>query len=187
MSKKRILVVGTFNSGSTALAGAMERLGVDMCGPLTAHNEPKALHGEYDYRFLHGEPPSREEVLQDYRCIIKNRRRPCAVKTPFNALVSDGALAALGKNARIIWIQRDLEISIARLRERRWTMQPVEHWQSKIYKSCQELVDNTPHPSLIVPYNELREIPYYWLGVVAHFCKLHPTTEEIHCAANYIR
>lgn len=151
---KRIAVLGLYNSGSTAIAGVLHRLGINMGPPFwrssndNDHNnfyEPADL--SWHLRRWWNEPQLMEKTAAADRIrFLKlwielqecSYPGPSGAKHPLLSLCGDDLIAAWGPDTQFIWTWRPLEQSIAGLQRRLWFPGVEESIQKHLWKSLHD-------------------------------------------------
>ena len=163
----RIVVAGLFNSGSTCIAGALDRLGVDMGSPYWHDNEN--FYEPYDLscilREFWNQPNCVESTRRDirlavYRNWIMGRealgRNCCGAKHPLLSLSLGDLQEAWGKNTLFVWSYRPLDESIRGLRKRGWFGEKTETLQETLWNSLTAFA-STKQNMLKIDYNSMLE------------------------------
>jgi hypothetical protein len=144
--RKRIAVLGLYNSGSTAVAGMLAALGVNMGPPFWAEfYEPCDL--SWHLRRWWQEPLLRESAPMSQRvnCLRKWMElqeclghAPVGAKHPLLSLCGSDLREAWGEETLFIWSYRSLEASIEGLKRRRWWPGQEENMQRQIWQALHE-------------------------------------------------
>ena len=188
----KIAILGLYNSGSTALAGALHRLGVHMGAPFWYSSDERAANNFYEpwglacqLRFWWNEPDIRENTPRHIRiaCLANwVRLRQCfhqsavGAKHPLLCLCGDDLVAAWGADTIFLRACRPLEESIERLRARNWFAQREEPLQRRLWQALEEFCGRQPH--LPVEHHRLRSDPAVVLREIAAYCHLGPTASQ---------
>jgi len=195
-----IAVLGLYNSGSTALAGALHRLGVYMGSPYWYSSDDNAKDNYYEpwdlgcqLRYWWNEPAIRENTHQEIRiaCLANwLRMRQCfhqgvvGAKHPLLSLCGEDLLTAWGADTLFLRSWRPLEESIARLKARNWFSPYEEPLQRTLWHALEQFRARQPH--LTVAYQRLRSEPAAVLREIAVYAHLNPSASQLAAAAAFI-
>ena len=133
-NRRRIAVLGLYNSGSTAVAGMLHRLGVNLGPPFWGGDtDPSNFYEPYDLswhlRRWWTEPELKLCVTTDHRVKVLRAwaafqeaigPAPIGAKHPLLSLAGPDLLAAWGPETRFVWTWRPLANSVAALQRRAW-------------------------------------------------------------------
>jgi hypothetical protein len=196
-----VLVLGLYNSGSTALAGALHRLGVDMGAPFWSTSDEDSPGNYYEpwdlsdrLRVWWNEPTIREGVERPARVAYlagwlaarsHRHRRPVGAKHPLLSLCGADVVDAWGGGTRVIRAWRPLDESVARLQARRWFPGAEVPLQRALWGAAEGFCTGRPH--LRVEYARLRADPAAVLAELVTFTRLAPTPEQMAAAVAFIR
>lgn len=196
----KIAILGLYNSGSTALAGALHRLGVHMGEPFWYSSDEHAKNNFYEpwdlacqLRFWWNEPDIRENTDRQIRiaCLANwLRLRQCyyqtavGVKHPLLCLCGDDLVTAWGADTIFLRAYRPLDESIERLRARRWFAQREEQIQRRLWQALEAFCTRQPH--LLVDYRRLRSDPATALREIAEYAGVQPTPAQWTAAEAFI-
>lgn len=196
----RIAILGLYNSGSTALAGALHRLGVHMGAPFWHIFDKGVRTNSYEpwdlacmLRHWWNEPDVRETTDRQSRidCLVNwVRLRQCfhqnavGAKHPLLCLCADDLLTAWGADTVFLRAYRPLEESIERLRARRWLAQREGPLQRQLWQVLEEFCSRWPH--LPVEYRRLRSDTDSVLQEIAAYAHLGPTEAQLATARAFI-
>jgi len=193
LSPVRIVVSGLYRSGSTAIAGILHRLGVDMGAPFHANfYEPYTLSGQLRYWWQ--EPFIIERVASGERIRIlkewityreKANVKAIGAKHPLLSLCCDDILAAWGCNTRFIWAYRPIEESIASLTKVGW-WHPMECWriQEILWEEANIFFSNNQH--FRMEHDALIQDPFQHIERIAKFVGISAKEGNIRAAAAFI-
>ena len=124
-SSLRIAVVGTYRSGSTAIAGILHHLGVDMgCSSDSQYFEPKDLSEALrrwwsEPRLVRSHPVERQiEHLKGW--VESKKNLLVGAKHPLMSLSAPQIERAWGVTTKFVWCKRPLEESIISLTRKGW-------------------------------------------------------------------
>jgi hypothetical protein len=204
-----LLVCGPWGSGTTAVAGLLERLGAVGFGPYFHTNDPhtgnayelipfrdliRRFVSETTLALQEGAPGETEAALRGFRERIEGQALgpydaatgpPIFLKYPLSALVLPQICRVF--DAKLISVERPLaQIERTRLR-RRWPAQYGERGAELIYRHLSVAVAALTAPHLKVKYDELLRSPGYVARRLAQFAELRTSRSEIERAASFIR
>lgn len=148
---RRIVVLGLYNSGSTALAGMLHRLGVNMGPPFWITSDDNSEENFYEPYQLAMElrrwwrQPKLIETTPaaDRIHFLKTwigqqesiRPGPVGAKHPLLSLCIDDLAAAWGEDTCWLWSWRTLDQSIAGLVRRKWfSEEDSVHMQNRLWE-----------------------------------------------------
>jgi hypothetical protein len=196
----KIAILGLYNSGSTALAGALHRLGVHMGAPFWFSSDECAKNNFYEpwdlacqLRTWWNEPDIRENTDRQIRiaCLANwVRLRQCfhqravGAKHPLLCLCGDDLVAGWGEDTLFLRVCRPLSESIERLRARNWFAPREESLQRRLWQALEEFCSRQPH--LPVEYRRLRSEPAVVLREIAAYAHLRPTAAQLAAAAAFV-
>lgn len=196
----RIAVLGLFNSGTTALAGVMHRLGVDMGAPFWGNSDDNSPQNYYEPRDLSrhlrswwNEPQLQETVDRSSRiAYLTNWIRlrelmhpgPVGAKHPLLSLCADDLVTAWGAGTVFLRACRPLDESIKRLKVRNWFPNHEEWLQRQLWQALERFCDRQLH--LSVEYRRLRNDTACVIEEVAAFAHLSPTTSQLTAAQAFV-
>jgi hypothetical protein len=188
----RIAVLGLFNSGSSAVAGALHHLGVDMGAPYYK-NHFEARDMAALLRFWWNEPrlvesAPREERVRVLRQWVEAREargsRDIGLKHPLLCLSAADVETAWGRSVTYVWCYRELEDSIHGLERRRW-FPDAAGMQHKLWASVTEFLGARNH--VRVPFTDLLAHPRETVAAMASSLGLSPGNDRIETAAATIQ
>jgi hypothetical protein len=196
----RIAVLGLYNSGSTALAGALHRLGVHMGAPFWHHSDDNSKHNFYEpwdlacmLRYWWSEPAIRETTDRAIRisCLanwIRLRQHfhqgAAGAKHPLLSLCGEDLVTAWGADTIFLWAWRPLDESIERLRARNWFPNQEAQLQRRLWEALERFFARQPH--LRVEYRRLRHDPANVLREIAVYARVDPTASQVAAATAFI-
>lgn len=199
-TRTRIAVLGLFNSGSTALAGVLHRLGVDMGAPFWKRSEDNAPDNFYEpddlsrqLRLWWNQPQLREASdRQDRLAYLKDwieaRERthpgPVGAKHPLLALCGDEILEGWGSSVLILRVCRPYDESLKRLQARCWFPGHEEHLQRTVWDATEAFCAR--HPHLPVSYQRLRTEQAAVIEEIVDYVKLNPTPAQREAAMAFV-
>jgi len=189
----RIAVLGLYRSGSTALAGALHHLGVDMGAPFFEdYYEPAEL--ALQLRQWWNEPELVKMTRAGKRVAaltrwIKKREKAgsgwVGAKHPLLSLCGPDLLQAWGKETRFIWSHRPLEKSIQSLRSLGWWPDKEEFIQRTLWQSTTKFFASQEH--LRLDYEAMLENPEREICHIVDYLGLHPNEEQVMNAIRSIK
>jgi hypothetical protein len=195
-----IAVLGLYNSGSTALAGALHRLGVHLGAPFWYSSDDSSKDNYYEpwdlvcqLRYWWNEPDLRENTDRSTRIACLStwlRLRRClyrgvvGAKHPLLCLSGDDLLAAWESETLILRACRPPEESIARLKARSW----FPHYEDRLQRILWQVLEGfcARQPHLPVEYQRLKQEPAVVLREVAAYARLSPTVAQMAAAVAFI-
>jgi hypothetical protein len=188
---KKVAVIGLYRSGSSAIAGVLHRLGVDMGGPFKApYCEPDDLSAWL--RIWWDEPRLREAVDRSERIAALSRwlharqqmgSRTIGAKHPLLCLTGDDLLEAWGADTQFIWAYRSMEESIASLNKTRWWPNS-ERMQHYLWNKAASFFARTNH--LKMTHNDLINDPKENVKQMISYIGLSPTRDQLNAAVRFI-
>lgn len=196
-----LAVLGLYNSGSTAVAGALHRMGVHLGGPFwynSDDNSPDNFYEPWDLgcqlRYWWNEPDLRENTDRPTRLLcLANwlHLRRCVyagtvgAKHPLLCLCAEDLPAAWGEQTIFVRTWRPLPESIARLKARGWFPNYEERLQGILWQVLEQFCARRPH--LRIEYQRLRKEPAAVLGEIAEYAHLTPTAAQLTAAMAFIQ
>jgi hypothetical protein len=204
-------VMGLYRSGSTALAGALYRLGADMGEPFFEDfyepamlstllrswwNEPKGRAAESspgsDVLGEHAPFSERLYWLSRYKILREHRGYPTeqppvsiGMKHPLLCLSAVEFLQAF-PGARLIWSYRPLEESVQSLvRLGWWDQSTCARMQQKLWDAVQTLMEGREH--LRVDFRDMKFNPQTQIERLIEYLSLSPTAEQKQAAIQSIQ
>ena len=193
----RIAVLGLYRSGSSALAGALHRLGVHMGERFSFSYYEEARLSALLRRWWN-EPTIEERVPRPERvCALRDwvadREQMGAdaigAKHPLLVLSARDVLEAWGPSTRLVWAHRPFEESVDSLTRRGWWPRPRE-MQQILWDALAELFGgggDEAHAHLRVEFDALRADPRTEIGRIVEHLDLDPMPEQMEAAVRFIR
>jgi len=190
----RVAVLGLWRSGSTAVAGALHHLGVEMGSPFF-QNYYESLWLSLKLRAWWNEPEITEKTHASKRVRTLKRwiqkqeskgSKCTGVKHPLLSLCGPDLLRAWGPSVRFVWTCRPLEKSINSLVRQNW-------WPSSISEQSQRALWAATttffadHEHLRIDFAQMMADPQQQVLRVAEYIGLKPTAEQIAAATNYVQ
>ena len=189
----RIAVLGLFNSGSTALAGALHHLGVHMGGPPFFQDKYEPADVSIQLRKWWNEPQLVESVNANDRVRwladwIRQKEdagfTDIGIKHPLLCLSAPDVEQAWGNDVRYIWSKRSLEESIARLKRRNWYANATE-MQQTLWTALESFTAD--HEHLAITYSDLAANSRDTIERLVQALSLSVSADQIDRAAATVR
>ncbi|MBM4197918.1 MAG: hypothetical protein FJ197_12670 [Gammaproteobacteria bacterium] len=197
----RFAILGLYNSGSSAIAGMLHRLGADLGSPFFG-DRPERQSTVYEaadlaceLRRWWDEPNLVEQLtaaerVTALRAWIERRDTGAAptvgAKHPLLSLCGPDLVRAWGADTRFIWARRPLEDSVAGLVRRGW-------WPGRETAMQQQLWDTLTRFAalnvrlLALDWDSVRADPARTARTLTDWLGLAPQPEQLADAAAYIR
>jgi hypothetical protein len=202
-----IAILGLYNSGSSALAGVLYYLGVQM-EPLESYRvyesaelspklrewwcEPRAKAGVSWTELKEG--AGKADRIYFLKQWIEAKRqagiRQMAIKHPLLLLSADDLLEACGTRVRFIWSYRRLNESIDKLTKREWWPGGERFIQTALWNRVKPFVERLDRSrKLIIAYNDITDgaKTLDQLNQISKYLKISPTEKQKMDAFNFIR
>ena len=190
---KKIAIIGLFNSGSTVIAGVLERLGVYLGAPLwMPYYEPLDLKTELVQWW--NEPHIQEKAEKQYRVSyleawLQHHRAdpatPIAIKHPLLCMSASDVIEAWGVDTRFIWAHRSLEESIQRLTVRAWYAPEISaSMQTTLFTAATGFFQSVEH--LKVGCTDMRRNKHHEIDRIIEYLQLTPTARQVNDAAEFV-
>ena len=191
---RRIAVLGLYRSGSSAAAGALHHLGVDMGSPyFQDHYEPLLLARKL--RLWWREPQLREMMPRDARVrrladwIAWQEKKPTpwiGAKHPLLSARGEDLQEAWGPEVRFIWTWRPLEESIDSVQRIGWWPPDLgEALQRRLWDALQGFFADTPH--LRIEFADMVTHPGREIDRMIEFLQITPDASRVRAAVESIR
>lgn len=189
----RFGVLGLYRSGSTAVAGALHHLGVDMGAPYWGdYYEPYSLSEQL--RAWWREPFLEQQVDRSIR--VRGLRRwmedrelsgssIVGCKHPLLCLCGEDLVEAWGPEARFIWTFRPLEDSMESIVRWNWWPTHGKQMQLTLWEAIQKFFAGREH--LRIEFAEMMENPQLQMQRIVEYLGLEPTDEQFATAVGFIR
>jgi hypothetical protein len=190
----RIAVLGLYRSGSSAAAGVLHHLGVEMGAPYWMdHYESarlaKRLRSWWHEPHLEERFPPAERVrkLSDWISFLEaGRATHVGAKHPLLSLCGDDLVQAWGPAVRFIWTWRPLDESIASIRRTNWWPEPYgEKLQRRLWDEVNQFFAGREH--LRVDFSDLLADPAREIRRIADYAALAPNEDHFAAALASIR
>jgi len=199
---KRIAVLGLYNSGSTAIAGVLHRLGVNMGPPFwrsSDDNDPNNYYEPVDLswhlRRWWNEPGITEKTAAADRVrFLKGwidlqectHPGPSGAKHPLLSLCGDDLSTAWGPETRFIWSWRPLDQSIAGLQRRGWFPGYEESLQQQLWEAVNDF--ESRHGGVArLDWTKVQSDPLEATRQLAALAGLERSDDQLRTAAGFIR
>ncbi len=197
--RPRVAVMGLYNSGSTALAGMLSRMGVTLGPPFWRNSEEGHPENFYESRHLSGtlrswwgEPLATPMVPEHTRIgyllawahFYEGRHPgPIGAKHPLLSLCGPDLLTAWGSAARFIRCGRPLNESIDGLRRRGWFPGHEVGLQTRLWDALVDL-ERQPNANVTtVDWGMAKADPLGAARAVARAAGIDPSAEQLDAAA----
>lgn len=187
----RVAVLGLYRSGSTAVAGALHHLGVDMGAPFfegyfESAELANALRCWWDEPRLRARVPQADRVaaLSDW---VRHRQQ-CGsdwlgAKHALLSLCGDDLLRAWGRDTRFIWSYRAFEQSVASLEQVGW-WRGSEEVQRKLWTELHRFFSSQDH--LRIDYAQMSADPRGQIERIIEFLDLQPSADQLSAALQFV-
>jgi hypothetical protein len=190
----RIAVLGLYNSGSSALAGMLHRLGVNMAPPFFEDfYEPYELAWHLrnwwdEPRLTECAPPAHRVSFLRQWVELQERggHRAVGAKHPLLSLCGPDLVAAWGEEVRFIWSYRSLDDSIEGLKRRQWFMGHEEHAQRRLWDALQAF-ERSDVPIFKLDWREVKANPARAARELARIAEIEATAAQMNSAASIVR
>lgn len=199
MGERRVAILGLFNSGSTAVAGMLYRLGVNLGPPFWGgDSDPGNFYESYDLawhlRRWWTELELTPCVTAEYRVKVLSawsayqetmRPGPIGAKHPLLSLSGEDLVAAWGVDARFVWAWRPLADSVAGLQRRGWYIGVEQSMQKKLWDALNAFAYS--HPGVArFEWERVRSEPFVVARQLASIAGLEPHEQSLVAAAEFI-
>jgi hypothetical protein len=198
----RIAVLGLYRSGSSAVAGILHHLGVNMGPPFYQNVAESTFHEFYESAWLSqqlrtwwSEPEITEKIraakrVRVFKRWIQNQERNgskwIGMKHPLLCLCGPDLLQAWGQSMRFIWAWRPLDNSINSLvRLNWWTSDKSEQSQRTLWTATTKFFADREH--LRIDFAAMMADPRQQVVWLIDYLGLEPTENQIVAAINYIQ
>jgi hypothetical protein len=190
----RVAVLGLYRSGSSAAAGVLHHLGVEMGAPYFEDHFESVQLAKRLRRWWH-EPdlqelfPHAERVrkLRDWISFVEaGRATHVGAKHPLLSLCGDDLVEAWGPGVRFIWTWRPLDESIASIRRAGWWLEPYgEKLQRRLWDDVNRFFAGREH--LRVDFSDMLADPAREIRRIADYVDLLPDDDRFAAALASIR
>jgi len=193
MESRRIAVLGLYRSGSTVVAGVLQRLGVDMGAP---------FYGEYyesdwlskQLRFWWDEPRLREKVAQPKRIRILSewiQRREqtgakwVGMKHPLLSLCGEDLVKAWGEETKFIRCCRPLNESVESMKRGMGYRGDAQLVQSTLLEALDRFFASRRH--LEISFADMMNNPGREIHRAIEFLQITPGNDDIASALQFVQ
>jgi hypothetical protein len=190
----RIAVLGLYRSGSSAAAGVLHHLGVEMGAPYWMDNYESARLARRLRRWWHEPeleerfpPAERVRKLRDWISFLETGRAThVGAKHPLLSLCGADLAEAWGPAVRFIWTWRPLDASIASIRRTGWWPEPTgENLQRRLWDEVNRFFAGREH--LRVDFSDMLGDPAREIRRIADYVDLRPDDDRFAAALASIR
>ncbi len=203
---KLVLICGPWSSGTTAVAGMLDTLGINGIGPFFQTNDERTKNSFESLAFravidqladektleLKVERPKAVKILKAFREKLeadggaeKNAEKVIFLKYPLSALLIPQIARVF--DTRLIYVLRPLkDIEATRVR-RGWASHLGAAGAQVLYSKMFQVLVDLPIPTLVVRYPELLATRRRHAKQIATFCGLEVEKESIDAAAESVR
>jgi hypothetical protein len=189
----RIAILGLYSSGSTAVAGILHHLGVEMGSPF-CYNYYESAWLARQLRIWWNEPFLQEMIPKKVRIQIltnwiqeqelRGNSQWVGMKHPLLSLCADDIVEAWGKDIRFIWSCRPLENSINSLDSRDWWTNG-EIVQGTLWSALTRFFKQQPH--LRIEFSQMMTHPEKEIGRIIEYVGMTPSKEQVKSALRFIQ
>ncbi len=189
MAATRIAVLGLYRSGSSAAAGVLHHLGVDMGAPFFKDHYESLRLARRLRRWWH-EPDLQERYpraerlrkLGDWIGFLEGGGAThIGAKHPLLSHCGDELLEAWGPSVRFIWTWRSLDESIASIRRTGWWTGPrAEEIQRRLWDDVNRFFAGRDH--LRVDFSDMLADPAREIRRMADYLELAPDASQFAAA-----
>jgi hypothetical protein len=190
----RIAVLGLYRSGSSAAAGVLHHLGVEMGAPYWMDNYESARLARRLRRWWHEPdlqecfpPGERVRKLRDWISFLEaGGATHIGAKHPLLSLCGEDLVEAWGPGVRFVWTWRPLDESIASIRRTGWWPEPLgEKLQRRLWDDVNRFFAGREH--LRVDFSDLLADPAREIRRIADYVDLPPDNDRFAAALASIR
>jgi hypothetical protein len=189
----RIAVLGLYRSGSSAAAGVLHHLDVEMGAPYWSDNYESARLARRLRRWwhepdLHEDFPPAERVrkLSDWISFLEaGGATHVGAKHPLLSLCGDDLVAAWGPAVRFIWTWRPLDESIASMQRKGWFKPHGEKLQRRLWDYVNRFFAGREH--LRVDFSDMLADPAREIRRIVEYVDLPPDDDRFAAALASIR
>jgi len=205
---KLILVCGPWSSGTTAVSGMLEKLGVVGVPPYFRTNDERTknsyestLFRDYVDKLVSDKTltvtAKPEEILSQVQLLKEeliekyldqenlNKEITFFLKYPLSAFLINELTSQF--NTKLIYVLRPFS-SIEKTRMRRsWTKQFGQEGAQAIYSRMFSVMINRIHPTMIIRYDEMIKNPVVVAKRLSEFAGVSSNEEQVNNAINFIR
>ncbi len=198
----RVAVLGLYNSGSSAVAGMLHRLGVFMGPPFWKNSrelDPDNHYESHDLawhlrqwwdepRLVEMAPVARRRAyLQKWIELQETLTMgPVGAKHPLLAMCLDDLVATWGEPLHLVRIWRPVPDSIAGLARRQWFPGFEEGLQQRIHSQMEMQLEKPPARLLTLSWDELSSEPVRHAARLCDFLGFERGREQLEFAAGIV-
>lgn len=198
----RVAVVGLYNSGSSAVAGMLHRLGVFMGPPFWNNSrelDPENHYESHDLawhlrqwwqepKLIESMPPVRRRAYLKKWVELQETLAtgPVGAKHPLLAMCLDDLSVAWGDSLHIVRIGRPLPDSLAGLVRRRWFPGFEQNLQLSILSRMETHLAKSSAPLLSLEWGELCNDPVGHAERLCNFLGIERNRKELESAAKIV-
>ena len=198
----RVAVVGLYNSGSSAVAGMLHRLGIFMGPPFWKNSrelDPDNHYESYDLvwhlrqwwnepRLIESAPVARRRAYLRKWVELQETlvAGPVGAKHPLLAMCLDDLADAWGNSLHIVRIRRPLPDSIAGLVRRRWFPGFEQNLQHGIHSRMEIQLAQTEAPLLTLEWPKLCDDPVGHAERLCGFLGIDRNRKQLEFAAKIV-
>lgn len=186
----RIAVVGTYRSGSTAVAGVLHYLGVDLGAPFWGNyyesDELAAMLRSWwcePHLVELSLPEQRRCQLTEWIQKLERSSPVVGAKHPLLSLSLDDLMHSWGSSTQFIWCQRPIEQSIASLERCGW-------WPAseRIQRTLHNALEAFFHwrPCLAIAFDDTLSQPACQIEKIASHLNLRPSPQQFAAALHWL-
>ncbi len=192
MPNQRIAIVGLYRSGSSALAGVLHHLGVNLGEQFfRTHFEETELADRLrqwwdEPRLIESSSCEvRREFLRAWMAERELQGIPVvAAKHPLLSLCGDDLVSAWGSETICLWSYRDFETSVRSLHHIGWQWPNVTAIQQRLWDAL--VAFDFRHPMLRIDYQSLLECPQAEIESLVERLNLTPSQPQLDAACQFI-
>jgi len=191
-----------YNSGSTAVAGLLHRLGVNMGPPFWATSDDAAESNFYEpydmswhLRRWWDEPRAIElapaaDRIRFLRCWVTLQESaqpgPVGAKHPLLSLCGDDLVAAWGSETRFVWSWRPLDQSISGLQRRGWFQGHAASLQQRLWDALNGF-EARRGDVVRIDWARVQSNPIWATRELSSLVGVMPSDAQLQAAAGFIR
>lgn len=200
---RRIAVLGLYNSGSTAIAGMLHRMGVYLGRQFWENSDDNSPDNHYEALYLAehlrrwwDEPKIIEKTPAADRIRFLNtwimqreseRAGPVGAKHPLLSMCVPDLAEAWGESTCFLWCWRPLDESIAGLLRRNWwSKENMLSAQQRLWDTLHRL-EGSKHRLFRLEWNQVKTDPDWGARELARLAGLEPSEEQFRTARAFVR
>jgi hypothetical protein len=198
----RFAVIGLYNSGSTALAGMLHRLGANLGPPFWRNDDDSSAKNYYEagdlaaqLRWWWDEPNLIERMPATRRTDFLRwwiehqegfKGGPAGAKHPLLSLCCRELLDGWGPHTRFIWSWREFDASVDGLVRRRWFRGREAAVQQRLWDALHAF--ERSHDGVVrMNWQEVKASPAAAARQLADLTGLAPTAAQLSAAAAFVQ